>query len=136
MARQVAAADAVLGKRGGTRAKGQANDRKLARHGNDPNYIKARLTRDGHADLRAKVDAGELSARAAGIKAGFVKPPDPIRVMRRALEKAAPLLPETDQNVMKHDLAVIKKTLYAWEDEDRVTFAYELIRIAEEALRQ
>ena len=47
----------------------------VERIGRGREYILARLDRDGHAALAAKVRAGKLSANAAAIKAGFRNPP-------------------------------------------------------------
>ena len=64
----------VLGKHGGKRVKGQGDNVTLRQRGNDPAYTLARLERD-HPELAERVAAGELSANAAAIKAGFRKKP-------------------------------------------------------------
>jgi hypothetical protein len=60
-----------LNDHGGLRV-GQADNDKLA-HGTGKDYIIARLEKEGQAELAEKVKAGELSARKAGIEAGFIK---------------------------------------------------------------
>jgi hypothetical protein len=70
--------------------KRQADNVTLAR-GNDPDYILARLDRDGHTELAARVRAGHLSAHAAAGAAGFHKKaftvPADIEDMARVLRK-------------------------------------------------
>jgi hypothetical protein len=70
--------------------KRQADSVTLAR-GNDPNYILARLDRDGHTELAARVRAGDLGAHAAAGAAGFHKKafsvPADIEGMARVLRK-------------------------------------------------
>ena len=65
-----------LSKHGGDRkndaAKNQADIVSL-KHGNQAAYIKARLERDGKAELLGRVNAGEMSAHAAAIEAGWRK---------------------------------------------------------------
>jgi hypothetical protein len=68
----------ILGKHGGDRRSGAVKDQvgntKLISDGGTTRaYILARLDRDGHHELAAKVRAGELSANAAAIEAGFRK---------------------------------------------------------------
>lgn len=50
-------------------------------------YILARLERDGHDDLAARVRAGEMSANAAAIEAGFRKHPTPLNQAQKLLSK-------------------------------------------------
>jgi hypothetical protein len=50
-------------------------------------YILARLERDGHGELAARVRAGEMSARAAALQAGIRRPPDPLRMILRLLPR-------------------------------------------------
>jgi hypothetical protein len=45
-------------------------------------YILARLDRDGHAGLAAKVRAGTMSANAAAIEAGFRKTSEALSEVR------------------------------------------------------
>jgi hypothetical protein len=52
-------------------------------------YTLARLRRD-RPDLAAQVEAGELSAHAAAIEAGFRRKPTPPDELRRAWAKASP----------------------------------------------
>jgi hypothetical protein len=65
-----------LGKRGRPK-KGEEKgaDGTLKRGRNSSAYILARLDRDGHAELAAKVRAGKLSANAA---ARALRPPPPL----------------------------------------------------------
>jgi hypothetical protein len=49
-----------------------------------------RLERDGHVDLAAKVRAGELSANAAAIEAGFRKRATPLERILKLLPKLTP----------------------------------------------
>jgi hypothetical protein len=55
--------------------------------GNTRAYILARLERDGHTKLVAKVQTGEISARAAGIKVGYIKEPTPFEQAAKAVAK-------------------------------------------------
>ena len=50
-------------------------------------HILARLDRDGYGELAAKVRAGELSANAAAVEAGFRKQRTPIEIIRKLLPK-------------------------------------------------
>ena len=52
-------------------------------------YIIARLKRDGHQELADQVQAGTLSARQAGLQAGFVKPESGLTALNRAWKKAS-----------------------------------------------
>ena len=60
------------------------------RRGDDPTYVRRRLRRD-RPDLAERVDRGELSAHAAGIEAGIVKPTAtvPIDTPERAIAALA-----------------------------------------------
>jgi hypothetical protein len=65
----------VLGKRGRPKkGEGKGDNVTLKGRGNSSAYILARLDRDGHAELAAKVRAGKLSANAA---ARAIRPPPP-----------------------------------------------------------
>lgn len=55
---------------------------------NKADYILARLERDGHSNLFLKAKNGELSARQAGILAGFVHQESQLTVLKRAWRKA------------------------------------------------
>lgn len=73
--------------------KSQGDNVTLGERGNSAAYTAARLDRDGHSDLAAKVRAKEISANAAAIEAGFRKPrpadPHPgLTRLRRAWEMA------------------------------------------------
>lgn len=57
-------------------------------HGNSRAYTLARLKRE-RPDLFDKVCAGEVSANAAAIKAGWRKPPTPLSTLRKAWAKAS-----------------------------------------------
>lgn len=61
----------ALGQHGGRRIRGQRNNVTLKMRGNSRAYVVARLERNGHAALAAKVRAGELSAWAAAREAGW-----------------------------------------------------------------
>jgi hypothetical protein len=76
------------------------------------------------------------SARAAGLDAGVVRPPDPIRAMHTAIKKALPEPPKSFDSVTRDTLSAVRGALGARKGQARVTLAYELIRMAEEALRQ
>jgi hypothetical protein len=67
--------------------KRQGDDATLAR-GNDPNYILARLDRDGHTELAVRVRAGDLSAAAAARAAGIKTGPSPLQQLRSAWKRA------------------------------------------------
>jgi hypothetical protein len=63
-------------------------------------YILARLDRDGHADVAAQVRARSISARAAAITAGILKPPSPLDRIRRLL----PRLTSAERAQLKREL--------------------------------
>lgn len=66
----------ILGKRGRPKTGEEKGDNvTLKSRGNARAYTLARLVRDGETDLAAKVRAGEISANAAALKAGFRKKP-------------------------------------------------------------
>jgi ElaB/YqjD/DUF883 family membrane-anchored ribosome-binding protein len=67
-------------------------------------YILARLDRDGHAELAAKVRAGKLSANAAAIEAGFRKHKTP-------LERWLKLLPKMTRSELRQARARIDELL-------------------------
>lgn len=87
------AAQALL-KHGGDRrsaeskAKDQPSVRRL-KYGETSEYLRARLARDGHAELLARVDAKEISVRAAAIEARIVKLPTGLDRLRTAWKKAS-----------------------------------------------
>ena len=72
----------------GGKREGQGSYTHVAR-GETKDYITARLKRDGQEDLAGQVEKGELSARQAGIKAGFVggRVHDQGRPLARALRR-------------------------------------------------
>jgi hypothetical protein len=74
-----------LGKRGRPKKGGEekGDNVTLKSRGHSRAYILARLDRDGHADLAAKVRAGKLSANAAAIEAGFRKQLTPLERIRK-----------------------------------------------------
>lgn len=51
-------------------------------------YVLRRLKRD-HPELAEKVVAGQMSANAAAIEAGFRKPPSPLRALQNAWSRAS-----------------------------------------------
>jgi hypothetical protein len=56
----------------------------------DRAYVLARLQRDGHADLIAKVYAGELSAHAAAVLVGYRKQKTPLEQLQHWWAKTSP----------------------------------------------
>ncbi len=58
-------------------------------HGNSSDYILARLKRDGFEELAQQVKAGTVSARKAGMQAGFVKPESALVALKRHWRKAS-----------------------------------------------
>jgi hypothetical protein len=56
-------------------------------YGTSPAYIQARLDRDGHTELANAVRTKAMSARQAGIRAGFIRPPTPYEQIIKALDK-------------------------------------------------
>ncbi len=52
-------------------------------------YILARLKRDGFEDLAQQVKTGAVSARKAGMQAGFVKPESALVALKRHWRKAS-----------------------------------------------
>jgi len=79
----------LLGKHGRPK-KGEekADNVSFSNFGNSRAYILARLDRD-RPDLADKVVAGELSANAAAIEAGFKKKPSPLDALTAAWRKAS-----------------------------------------------
>jgi hypothetical protein len=64
----------TLGPHGGRRVKGERGDNVTLRtRGNSKAYVVARLERDGFDDLVREVEAGRLSAWAAGRRAGWLR---------------------------------------------------------------
>ena len=74
----------------------------LKERGNSAEYLKARLIRDGFHDIAARVDAGEISARAGAIEAGIIK-------VKTPLEKVLDLLPK----LTAKDKAALRRKLGA-----------------------
>jgi hypothetical protein len=84
---------------GGKREKAtQVDNVNLPKGGNSEAYLLRRLKRD-YPDLAAKVVAGEMSARAAGIQAGFVKPVISLRPTVPGFLKAARAYLTLDERV-------------------------------------
>jgi hypothetical protein len=78
----------VLGRRGRPKkGEGKGADGTLKRGSNSSAYLLARLDRDGHAALAAKVRAGQLSANAAAVEAGFRKQATPLERVLKLLPK-------------------------------------------------
>ena len=97
----------VLGGHGGDRRSEEAKADQgdivtLKERGNSAEYIKARLIRDGFHDIAARVDAGEISARAGAIEAGIIK-------VKTPLEKVLDLLPK----LTAKDKAALRRKLGA-----------------------
>jgi hypothetical protein len=63
------------------------NAARLSRANGSRAYILARLDRDGHAELAAKVRAGTMSANAAAIEAGFRKQRAPLEQIKKLWAK-------------------------------------------------
>jgi hypothetical protein len=94
-------------KKGESREPGnQVDNVNLNKGGNARAYILARLDRDGHAELAAKVRAGTMSANAAAIEAGFRKKQTP-------LERILKLLPNLTRTELRHLRARIDEALGA-----------------------
>lgn len=70
-----------------------------SKYGNNPTYTLRRLRRD-RPDLADKVVAGELSANAAAIEAGFRKQPSPFQQVMKLLPK----LTEEELETLHHKL--------------------------------
>lgn len=75
------------GDRKSEKVKGQVRNTKLKPGTDTRDYILARLDRDGHDKLAAKVRSGEMSANAAAIEAGFRKPPTPLKQILKLIPK-------------------------------------------------
>jgi hypothetical protein len=82
--------DALKGKHGGDRKSEEApikNDNiRLEGYGTSLGYTLDRLKRE-HSDLYAKVVAGDMTANAAAISAGFRKKPTPFETILKLLPK-------------------------------------------------
>ncbi len=76
------------GKAGPGRGKKTGDNITRLKRGTSHAYTVARLDRD-RPDLAARVHAGELSANAAAIEAGFKKKPTPLDVLSAAWRKAS-----------------------------------------------
>ena len=72
--------------------RGHKTDSNTTRFGRDAAYIQARLKRDGHTELLAKIDNGELSANAAAVELGWrsrmVQHPATVEGFARAIERS------------------------------------------------
>ena len=55
--------------------------------GTSAEYLKARLIRDGHHDIVARIDAGEISARAGAIEAGIIVVKTPLERAQSAIAR-------------------------------------------------
>jgi hypothetical protein len=66
------------------------NDNTLNDRGTSPDYIKARLIRDGHIELADQVKAKKVSARKAAILVGYITPEvkTPLTELKRLWKKA------------------------------------------------
>jgi hypothetical protein len=95
----------VLGKRG-QYGKGRPKDLALQglKYGTKAHWL-ARLDRDGHAELAAKVRAGTMSANAAAIKAKYRKRP---KALERILKLLPELTPTERQQLHQQLLAMLK----------------------------
>ena len=102
---------------------------------NSRDYIIGRLKRDAREDVKARavlsrVEKAELSARAAGIEMGWVKPADPARIVEKQVERLsedevvdlyknlARSLPESRWN----HLQAAKEAFLALTDDERTAF--------------
>lgn len=69
---------------------------KKRKRGSDPEYIKSRLARDAQAGdtqaaaLLGSIEAGDISAHKAAQEMGWVKEPDPARIVEKQREKLSP----------------------------------------------
>jgi hypothetical protein len=86
------------GGKAGPGKKTGVNSVRLSRSPHSRAYILARLDRDGHTELAAKVRAGELSANAAAI-AVYRKQPSPIE----QAHKLVPKLTDIEWEALKRD---------------------------------
>jgi hypothetical protein len=81
----------TLGKQGRPKKGEEKPTNGRIKYGGNPAYILARLDRDGHDDLAAKVRASEMSANAAAIEVGYRKPPlAPIERVLKDLDRLTP----------------------------------------------
>lgn len=90
--REIAFDQAVtLGKRGRPKkGKEKVGNTNISKGGSTRAYILARLDRDGHAELAARVRAGEMSANAAAIAAGYRKASTQLEKQLKGLPKLTP----------------------------------------------
>jgi len=101
---------AIVRAKAGRPKKGDENNSgnariKLVGRDNDAAYIRARLERDGKTELLARVDAGQISAHAAAIEAGFRKRMVQVEPTREGLLRAARKhLSEAEQHELKEAL--------------------------------
>lgn len=104
--------------------------------GNSRSYRIARLKRD-RPDLAAGLANGVFNSVAEAWRAaGFEKPKDPERTMHKAIAKALPAEPPPMRGILKDVIAPVREALRALKGQERTALAYELIRVAEEALRE
>jgi hypothetical protein len=85
--RRVLMTHAEAGAKGGRGRKAPSNSKEV--YGETRAYTLARLERD-RPDLAERVIAGDLSANAAAIEAGFRRPPDSLAQLRAAWKRATP----------------------------------------------
>ena len=76
----------ALGKRGRPKKGEEKGCNATLKRGTAAHWL-ARLDRDGFAELAAKVRAGDLSANAAAIEAGFRKQPTPLEIALKQIKK-------------------------------------------------
>jgi hypothetical protein len=88
------AQEARLGRHGGDRRSQQARADQgsgpALKRGESREYLIARLRKEGHDGLADQGVAKQMSARAAGIAAGIVKPKTPLDKLRAAWNRASP----------------------------------------------
>jgi len=77
-------------------ANGQPQPKKKRKGGTDPEYVIARLKRDANdgntqaAALLGSLEAGEIKPYRAAVEMGWVKPPDPARIVEKQRERLEP----------------------------------------------
>jgi hypothetical protein len=86
------------GKAGPGRGNKTADNISRFSHGTSRAYILARLDRDGHTALAARVRAETLSANAAAIVVGYRKEPTPLDLLRKIWKKASKVERQTFRN--------------------------------------
>jgi hypothetical protein len=94
----------VLGKQGHPSNGSKGSNTTNGTVGRGAKYIAARLERDGHTELAAKVRSHEIAAIAAAYEVGYRKPPTPFALLKKQIVKLRPKLSDDDREELRRML--------------------------------